>query len=151
MKSEKYAPINAEFEAFAQAKRKWDPHWYELPRGSDSPKSIRELSSKLERLHEYDVVYANLSGIVHSTCFGSHVTIGDGMATFEPIRNLKQIDFTIRLGAASVLGIFRAITQQYRPAELENLRHKYVNDWRKAFLEIPKPNYPTVQTFERPV
>lgn len=56
----------------------------------------------------------------------------DNLLGFEPL---------FRFSVATVIDTYRKILQSYRPGEIAAFNRKYMGNWRKALMEIPKIKY----------
>ena len=134
--NEPWAAINAMLQA-ARGKRKHDVQWY-VPFGQGS---VRDLCRRLGRLHEYEVFYSAFSEKMHSSDYKSHMSIGNGFVTFEPIRNLSGAHVLLNYSMSVAFHAYRAILHRYRPGQLVEFAQRYKENWRELYLRIPSVNY----------
>lgn len=125
----------------AKGKKKYDVAWY-TPFGR---RTIRELSALVGRLHEYEVFYSASSEKMHGSEYKSHIKIGSGYISFEPIRNLKEIHSLLSFVLSVALHTYRSLLQRYRPGQLNELDRRYLENWQAAFLHIPQIEYKLLQ------
>lgn len=114
--------------------KKYDVAWHE-PFGQ---RSVRELSELTGRLHEYEVFYSGASEKMHSSEYKSHISIGSGYITFEPIRNIEGIHSLLKFALHVAFRSYRRVLEKYRPGQLNEFAKRYTENWRGAFLNIPK-------------
>ncbi len=54
---------------------------------------------------------------------------------------MKGFDSLFRFSVSFAIYTYRRILQQYRPGELSVFNRKYIQNWRKAFIEVPNLKY----------
>lgn len=123
----------------AKGNKKYDVAWHE-PFGK---RSVRELSDLTGRLHEYEAFYSGASEKMHSSEYKSHISIGSGYIAFEPIRNLTGIHSLLNFALSVAFHSYRRVLERYRPGQLNEFAKRYTENWRAAFLSIPKVVYNT--------
>jgi len=129
--------INLEFEKKKNKKTGVDTYWYKM----FGLTSIRQLAREVGRLDEYDLFYSKSSEVMHATSYRDHVQFSKGIVSFEPIRQLKDLDILLRFITLVAMSSYVSILRHYRHGELSHLRRKYMRDWRDAFLNIPSLSY----------
>src|SRR5690606_21084989 len=117
--------------------KKHDPAWY-VPFGRGS---VRDLCKATKRLHEYEVFYSASSEKMHSSDYKSHITIGNGTVTFEPIRSLEGLHSTLNWAISVALHCYQVVLAKYRPGQLQEFSRRYLENWREAFMNMPRINY----------
>lgn len=127
------AAVNAEFDA-ARGKKPWDPDWFKVC----GAKSLRSIADTLKRLPEYEVLYSKGSRVVHAASFKDHIDFRKGHVHFKALRQPDGIDQILNIVIAMAVRSYRHVIQTYRPGEMGALNAKYVDDWRKTFMAIPK-------------
>jgi hypothetical protein len=132
----KYVAINQEFERIAQ-KRHHEVSWY-TPLGFSS---FRKIAADVGKLREYTVIYGGGSEAMHASNYKHHLTIGDGEVVFEPLRHLEGFTAIFSFALSIVFGAYRRMLTEYRPGELTVFNKKYVETWRKTFLNLPQIKY----------
>jgi hypothetical protein len=133
----RFAQINAAFDKCARDPAKGDRSWY-YPFGK---RTIGALITDLGRAEEYTVFYATWSEVTHGSNYGQHVQFGTGKVTFEAIRHLTGFETLFRFSIANAIRSYRAILAEYRPGELGLFSRKYIENWRSAFMQVPKIKY----------
>lgn len=134
--NEPWKSVNAVLEQ-AKGKKKHDVAWH-VPFGKGS---VRELSELTGRLHEYEVFYSISSEKMHSSEYRSHISIGSGYIAFEPIRNLDGSHALVSFALSVAFHAYRSVLSRYRPGQLNEFSRRYAENWRAAFLSIPKVVY----------
>jgi hypothetical protein len=129
--------ISNEFEKTKNKKTGAERHWYRLL----GITSIRQLAKQVGRLGEYDLFYSRGSEVMHGTAYKDHIQFGKGTITFEPIRQLKDINIVLRFTTLTAIACYISILKHYRYGELTHFRRKYTQDWRQEFLNIPSISY----------
>lgn len=132
-----WANINNEFEQKKNKKTSAEVYWYRL----FGINSIRQLAEKVERLGEYNLFYSRGSEVTHAVSYRDHVQFLKKGVVFEPIRQLRDIQFVLRFITITVITTYISILKQYRYGELTSFIRKYRNDWRETFLNIPTVSY----------
>ena len=118
-------------------KQRHDPQWYQLL----GIKNIRSLAFELGRQLDYEAIYPFSSTIIHAGNYRNHIRFADGRIEFEPIRHLEHMKTLVNVTVPVLLHTYRSILRRYRPGEVENLKRKYIGQWRKPFLETPEVTY----------
>ncbi|MGA7677045.1 MAG: DUF5677 domain-containing protein [Dehalococcoidia bacterium] len=134
-----WSETNKEFEQRKTRKSGAEVYWYKLFGVS----SIRGLARDVQRIGEYDLFYSRASEFMHAATYKDHLQFGRGTITFEPIRQMKDIEIVLRFITIVTISTFASILRHYRHEELQNLIIKYLQDWREAFLNIPSVTYIT--------
>ncbi len=129
--------INGEFEKNKNKKTGAEIYWYKLL----GIKSIRMLAREVGRLGEYDLFYSRSSEVTHTASYKDHVRFGSGTVVFEPIRQLRDIQFVLKFTTITTIATYKSVLKHYRYGELDSFGHKYKSDWRDAFLNIPPVSY----------
>lgn len=129
--------INNEFENKKNKKTGADIYWYKLL----GVNSIRRLAAEVGRLGVYDLFYSRSSEVTHTASYKDHVQFRKGAVVFEPIRQLKDIQFVLRFATITTVHTYQSVLKHYRYGERGSFAHKYTNDWRGAFLNIPSVSY----------
>jgi hypothetical protein len=132
-----WAKINNEFEQRKTKRTGEEVYWFRLL----GINSIRQLADKVERLGEYNLFYSRGSEVIHAVSYKDHVQFIKKGVVFEPIRQLRDIQFVLRFITITVITTYISILKQYRYGELTSFIRKYLNDWREAFLNIPTVSY----------
>lgn len=128
----KYANINQTFDAQKKANRP-DPHWYSL---LGAP-SIRSIAKTLKRLAEYELIYSKGSQITHTSNLNPHLNVGNGTVAIKPIRFLEGAHELIVYTVGVLIRTYKDVLIFYRPGELPAFNTKYLDDWRRPFLQTP--------------
>jgi hypothetical protein len=130
--------INNEFEKFRDKSNR-EAFWYQF---FLKPASLKRIAKDVGRPGEYVFIYERGSKATHIASYKDHVKFSKGgVITFEPIRNLSEIENLLRFTIGIVLHTYRAIITKYRQGELQKFGLKYKNDWRQSFLNIPSVKY----------
>jgi len=129
--------INLEFEKKKNKKTGVDRYWYKM----FGITSIRQLAQEVGRLGEYDLFYSRSSEVMHATSYRDHIQFSKGVVSFEPIRQLKDLDILLRFITLVAMSSYVSILKHYRYGELSHFRRKYIRDWKDAFLNIPSLSY----------
>lgn len=133
---EPFQSINAAFDQI-QGNRSYDRAWY-VPLG---PTSFRQIIAEVGRLNQYDIFYGTLSETMHASTIRSHASFRGQQMKFVPIRHLIGMSGIISFAAYNAIHTYRAVLKEYRPGQLTEFNTRYINDWRTAFLNVPKINY----------
>jgi hypothetical protein len=136
-----FRAVNEAFDERA-TKNGQDVQWY-VPLGMQSIKAIMKNVGKLT---EYLVFYAIFSNAMHSSDYFAHIKIGEGRVAFEPVRHLKGYEPLFRFSASTAINTYRRILEEYRHGELDGFNRKYMENWRKAFMEVPPIEYKITST-----
>ncbi len=136
LSNEPWRSVNVNIEA-ARGNRAHDLPWY-APFG---PKSVRQLSGVVGRLHEYEVFYGASSEKMHASDYKSHVTLGGGTMSMEPIRNLLCLASSLRFTLSVAFHTYKRVLQAYRPGQIEEYNRRYMTDWRDPFMSMPDVKY----------
>ncbi len=121
----------------AKGNKKYEPAWY-TPFGM---RSIRQIANDMNRLHEYEIFYSQASEKMHGSDYRSHVRFSGGTVNVEPIRNLDGLTTIINYVVSATLHTYKVIINRYRPAQIKEFGEKYLQYWRKPFLNMPDINY----------
>jgi len=133
--------IDDELEKLYQI-RKIEPNWY-AP--ITKRNSVRKIARNVNRLPEYIFFYEIGSKVVHSSSYTDHIKISKGKRlTFEPIRNLSEMNTLLRYAMLTAIHSYRIIVEKYRPGERRDFANKYRSDWQQSFLNIPSINYKSI-------
>jgi hypothetical protein len=133
------AAIDQEFQRRRRGgRRKSDVQWFEVAAGLTS---IRQVAAAVSRTAEYDVFYSKGSDVTHSGKMGDHVQLGNGSAHIKPLRHLEGIRDLVSFTATVALRAYRIVIAEYRPAELDAVAKKYLEDWRGPFTTIKDVHY----------
>lgn len=128
-----FVSINTSFEA-KRNKRNFDSPWYAL----HDIKSIGELAKKVGMESEYAMLYSKYSEDMHSTNFFDHRHIDESGASIEQIRALERIDNVISIAVGISVEFFIDLLGHYRRDEISYFRTKYMIEWEKRHMNIPK-------------
>jgi hypothetical protein len=105
-------------------------------------KSLKELAKDCGKLSQYQTFYASWSETTHGTAYGPHVQFdANGTVHFEALRKLTKFPELIRTSVAFAFNAYRLVLNEYRDGELPAYGRKYIENWKKAFMEIPRVNY----------
>lgn len=138
LSQDNFKPINDEFELLKR-KRKREPYWYQPLL---KPISLKRIAKDVERVSQYIYIYETGSKITHAASYRHQIKFSKGgEITFEPIRNLNEIDTMLRISMRVALDTYKSIISKYRHGELQNFIKKYKNDWRQSFLNMPSVEY----------
>lgn len=140
LSKEPWLSVNSALEK-ARGKKKYDVAWH-VPLGRGS---VRDLSCLVGRLHEYEVFYSGSSEKMHASEYKSHIKIGSGYIAFEPIRNLEGINSLLNFSLSVAFHSYQRVLERYRPGQLNEFCKRYAENWREAFLNIPKVVYQSSQ------
>jgi hypothetical protein len=130
----KFAVIDAEF-GNQRKKRGREVAWH-APFG---PSSFSAVAREVKRQAYYEIFYSIASGVMHSSSYDQHVKIGKKL-TIEPIRWMDQFQPIFHFGLSMAMSAFMATSKAYRPEDL-SFHRKYVEKWKKHFLDFPKIVY----------
>lgn len=137
----KFAEINQHFEQCKKKKGR-EVSWY-LPLG---PASFASVARAVKKEAYYTLFYAIASEVMHSSSYDRHVKLGKKL-TIEPIRWMDQFQPIYHFGLSNAMFAFMAILKAYRPEDL-SFHRKYVEKWKKDFLNFPKIVYRTEEVTE---
>jgi hypothetical protein len=132
-----FAEVSQAFDKCAFKNGKGDRAWY-VPLGM---RSVSGIASAVGRSAEYAIFYSTWSENIHASNYGQHVRVGEGIITFEPIRHLSGFGSLFTCTAASVLRTYREVLKCYREAELPAHSRKYLENWQKGLMDVPRINY----------
>lgn len=138
--NEPWSSVNESIER-EKGNRPFDPPWY-APFG---PKSVRQLSNAVGRLHEYEIFYSGSSEKMHGSDYKSHIEVHGGKINMEPIRHLCGIGSGVNFAVSVALHAYRKVLERYRPRQLEEFRQRYLRDWRDPFLSVKDVSYEPVE------
>jgi hypothetical protein len=141
----KFAAVGQDFDKHAFKSGKGDKSWY-VPLGI---RSVGHLLSVVGMSGEYIVFYSSFSEAMHSSNYMQHVRMGKGTVTFEPLRHLKEFGTLFSMTASAAIRTYRRVLLNYRSGELPAYSRKYSENWRKAFLEVPKIKYEVTTNISR--
>lgn len=133
---EPWSSANADFDT-RRGRQKHDPPWH-APWGRQS---VRSVSEAVGRLHEYEVFYSGASEKMHSSEYKSHITMGNGTVTFEPIRSLEGLHVTLHWAMSTAFHSYGKILERYRPGQLQEFKRRYTDNWRETYLNMPRIRY----------
>lgn len=138
------ASTNAAFEEFIakqleRGRKPRDPHWCQVL----GKPSIRSIAKEFGRLPEYIAHYEEGSEVVHSSSYKDHIKFRKAGAVGHPIRNLAGAHNVFNHVFCNAMHTFMWVLRYYRGEELERFGAKYVQDWRPAFLGIPRVSIET--------
>lgn len=113
-----------------------DVEWYK-PFGVNS---IRDMAKQLGDEGTYKVFYTKYSQLTHGQSFEQqlHFDTANSVVVFDHIRTLQSIDEVFQMTLSFAFGIFRTVLEKYRPDELNAFNRKYMEEWQKPFMSIPK-------------
>ncbi len=133
-----FAEIDQAFDNYrARNNYSYDPPWHCLL----GPRTVRQLAVTLERLHEYELIYSESSEIMHSTSHKYHIKFLKSRLKFITIRYLSGIHNLLRFSMSIMIKIYLLILSNYRSDEKANFSRKYMENWRKEFMSIPRVEY----------
>lgn len=135
--SDIYRDINQDFENHWKRKeRGWKPRWHEP---GDGPGSIRAMARELGHESNYEVLYTQWSETSHGARARPHIKITDEGLMVEPIRTVKDFRTVFQMTIIFLMfDAYQMLLKTYRPDELDRLRQKYKDQWRKAYVECPR-------------
>jgi hypothetical protein len=136
----KFALINADFDS--RKGRKNDVNWY-VPLG---PRTLRAVSESIGKQAEYVLIYSGGSEVMHGSNYDHHVEFTTGRITFSPIRYLKDFGWVYHYSATLTLGMYRRILEAYRAGEIPSFNRKYMEKWRKDFMNVPNVTINSIET-----
>jgi hypothetical protein len=108
--------------------------WYEIK----GIQSVRRLAKETGNIAFYDVLYNQFSEASHSTNVSAHVFFNKDKIELKPIRDLEEIHTMISVACSLSLHTYQVILAHYRKDELDNFRRKYISEWQKPFMNIPR-------------
>jgi hypothetical protein len=134
----KLATVDQEFDSARTKRMRRDVDWYALDNG---PVNLRQVSSLIGRLPEYELFYARGSQVTHTGTYKDHIRFVNKEARFKPIRHLAEVNFLLNCIVSVSLHTYRKVLTRYRPGEVNALSKKYVDDWRDPFLNVLTVKY----------
>lgn len=138
-----FKDINQAFDMCSKRPEKYDVGWY-TPLGK---RTIGAVIADLGKSAEYTVFYAAGSEATHASSYAQHVQFGEGIITFEGIRQLPKFESLFRFSVTNTLRSYRMILAEYRPGELTGaFRRKYEENWQQAFVNVPKVTFNAKRT-----
>jgi hypothetical protein len=128
-----YGAVSLEFDR-VRGNGDHEPNWYR-PLGF---RSFAHLCSEVGRVADYRVFYGQLSRPMHGHLWEDHVRIREGTVTFGKLRDVREFEglFSTLFGLA--MQTYRAILGRYRPYQLDEFNRRFVEDWRSAYVNVPK-------------
>ncbi len=135
-----FAQISTDFNNHRRGKN--DPSWY-VPLG---PKNLRVIAKDVRRLAEYVMVYSGASEVMHGSNYEQHLNFGTGRITFTPIRYLKDFGSVYHFSVTFAFQTYRRILETYRAGEIPAFNRKYLEKWRRDYMNIPKVTINSVTT-----
>ncbi len=130
------AEINASFEKCVRGGKKRprpEPSWHQ-PYGKSS---IRRIAEEIDRLPEYDTMYAHFSQIAHGSSYREQISILAGkQVQIEPIRHLRRLPGLVSYTVPLILKAYQGILKHYRPDELASFARDYKEKWRGPLVTI---------------
>jgi hypothetical protein len=113
-----------------------DVEWYK-PFGVQS---IRGMAINLGDEAAYKVFYAQYSQATHGLSLDHqlHFNAPEREVIFDHIRTLDNVDQVFQMTFHYAMKVFRHALSRYRPGEIDALNRRYKEEWRDAFLNIPK-------------
>lgn len=127
----KFAHITAEFDK--SRKGKSDGNWY-APLG---PRNLREIAKEVGKLPEYILACSGGSEAMHGSNYEHHLTSTTGRITFTPIRYLQEFGWVYHFSVSFAFSIYRSFLEEYRPGEVAAFSRKYLEKWRKDYMNMP--------------
>ena len=124
--------LNEKFEDFYK-KKKYEQDWYKIL----GVNSFREIAKDVGRTAEYRIIYISGSEVMHGSTYSGQLAFDDSKKIIYPMRSPEEIGFPLRLAMALTLKMVRSTLEYYRPAEVENLKRKYREDWASPLRRIP--------------
>ena len=76
-----------------------------------------------------------------------HVSFDGKTIGYEQIRKLSGIDTLLTVVIVFSIKTYMVVLEKYRPAEIQNFRIKYIDEWRKRFLSIKGVKYKEIPHF----
>ena len=134
-----FAKIDQHFDQCRKRKGR-EVSWY-MPLG---PISFAAVAKAVKREAYYTLFYAIASEVMHSSSYDRHIKLGKKL-TIEPIRWMDQFQPIFHFGVSMAMFAVMAISKAYRPEDL-SFHRKYVEKWKKDFLDFPKIVYKTEVT-----
>ena len=132
----KFAVINKYFDQHRKGKRN-DVAWY-LPLGQ---RNLGAISGAVGRRSLYMLLYSGASEVMHTSNYGHHVQFGENRLTVQPIRSAEGFETVFRFSLGIALHTFMRILGKYRPGERPAFSRKYVENWRREFMNFPHIKY----------
>lgn len=127
-------PMNDAYTA-ARGRKKRDPEWYVVL----GVPTIKALAERLGRASEYMAFYSKGSKVTHSASMNDHVKVkGGGVGEFRHIREFRDVHLLVSFTAGTAIATFRRVLTFYRAGEVPQLDRKYIDEWRSAFLSVPR-------------
>lgn len=113
-----------------------DVEWYK-PFGVNS---IRGMAIDLGDEATYKVFYAQYSQATHGLSLDHqmHFHAAEQEVVFDHIRTLDKVDQIFQMTFNYAMKVYRHTLSQYRPGEIDAFNRRYAEEWRNAFLNIPK-------------
>jgi hypothetical protein len=104
-------------------------------------RTFREIALEVGKEAQYVVSYAAASQIMHTSSYDQHVKFGKGEVTFEPIRSIEGFENVLRFSLTDAFHTFRAVLKEYRPGEIQVFNRKYLEKWKREFMNFPSIKY----------
>lgn len=125
--------LNKKFEVFYQ-KKEYEQDWYKII----GVRSFRDIAKDLGCAAEYAMVYVSGSEVMHGSTYTGQVAFDGPKVITDSLRSPEEIGYSLRLAMALTLKMIRSTLEYYMPAEVENLKRKYREDWASPLRRIPK-------------
>jgi len=126
------AAINSDFENHKRGKN--DVSWYALL----GPRNLREVAKAVGKLAEYVMIYSGGSEAMHGSNYEQHVSFNSSRVAFTPIRHLKEFGLVYHFSVTFALSTYRKIIETYRAGEIGSFNRKYLEKWRKEYMNMPR-------------
>lgn len=138
LRKDEFKEVNDEIENLRKkSKRPYDPPWY----AKFGVSSVRQMAIRLNKLHEYELIYSGTSEVMHSSKDSSHISFEEDFMRFKPIRSLDGVSELLNFSLSTIINIYILVLKTYRPGELPSFGKKYAEKWRGPFLNIPNITY----------
>ena len=135
LSSPEIVAVNDLFDSLMASSGK-DVEWYR-PFGVNS---IRDMAIHLGDEAMYKVFYTQYSQVTHGLSIDQqlHFNPPHGVVIFDHIRTPQSIDQIYRMTFNFAFKIYRTVLERFRPSEIAAFNRKYLEEWRRSFMSIPK-------------
>ncbi len=132
LESPELAELNGRFQRISD-KRGFEPSWQKV-----LEMSARAIANQLSRLAEYEVFYRLGSSASHAASYWTRFQARDGRMLLHPIRGIDSLSTLLNQIVPLAHHTYLSALRYFRPEEVGNFCRKYIEEWRKRALTIPK-------------
>jgi len=109
--------------------------------GTPEEKIFSKAFEDLEKYIQHDDRGDLVTEVMHGASYKNHIQFRKGTIAFEPVRQLRDVHLVLRFILLTAISTYISIIRHYRYGELSHFRRKYLQDWRRLFLNLPSVSY----------